>query len=326
MKTQRHFTLRRNFTSERGQPCPRVMKIRHARTRLSALLLLLLLSTLNYQPSTFAQGTAFTYHGQLNDGGRPANGSYDLQFAVFISALWPIPLAGPVTNAATALSNGFFAVTLDFGEGVFTGADRWLEIAVRTNGAASFTTVSPRQKLTATPYSITAINVTGPINGGSIVNGTITSAQLAAGAVNSSNIANSSITAAKLAPNAAAANLSSIGQSAVAAGGIVLSENPNNTSLVDAGYVRIGKVDLIPEHWEGKAAGPPGTGILMGDRWDHSAVWTGTEMIIWGGYNGAFLPKEGWTVVEIDSATMNVTPVAKSFEEFVRRKVGELIA
>ena len=44
------------------------------------------------------------------------------------------------------------------------------------------------------------------------------------------------------------------------------------------------------------------------------------------GYNGAFLPQEGWTVVEIDSATLTVTPVAKSFEEFVRRKVGELIA
>jgi hypothetical protein len=29
-----------------------------------------------------AQGTAFTYQGQLNDGGSPANGSYDLTFTV----------------------------------------------------------------------------------------------------------------------------------------------------------------------------------------------------------------------------------------------------
>ena len=29
------------------------------------------------------QTTAFTYQGKLTDGGNPANGSYDLQFALF---------------------------------------------------------------------------------------------------------------------------------------------------------------------------------------------------------------------------------------------------
>jgi hypothetical protein len=46
---------------------------------------LLLLSTLNYQLSTtFAQGTAFTYQGRLNEGANPANGIYDLRFTI-----WP---------------------------------------------------------------------------------------------------------------------------------------------------------------------------------------------------------------------------------------------
>ena len=31
---------------------------------------------------TFAQGTAFTYQGQLNDGTNPATGSYDLRFTM----------------------------------------------------------------------------------------------------------------------------------------------------------------------------------------------------------------------------------------------------
>jgi hypothetical protein len=49
-------------------------------------------------------------------------------------------VAGPVTNT-TAVSNGLFTVTLDFGSGVFNGPDWWLEIAARTNGAASFATL-----------------------------------------------------------------------------------------------------------------------------------------------------------------------------------------
>jgi N-acetylneuraminic acid mutarotase len=234
-----------------------------------------------------AQGTAFTYQGRLNDNGSPANGNYDLQFAIYADISGPNLIAGPLTNSPTVVSNGIFVVALDFGPGVFTGADRWLEIGVRANAGSGFTIVSPRQKLTATPYSITAINVTGPINGGLIINGTITSAQLANGAVNASNIANGSITAAQLAAGAAASNLFSSGQSGVAGGGIVLSENPNNTALLNAGYVRIGKVDLVPERWTTNAAGPPpnGTGA---DRIDHTAVWTGSEMIIWGGYNGTY--------------------------------------
>ena len=31
----------------------------------------------------FAQGTAFTYQGLLNDDASPANGSYDLRFAIY---------------------------------------------------------------------------------------------------------------------------------------------------------------------------------------------------------------------------------------------------
>jgi len=55
------------------------------------------------------------------------------------------------------VSNGLFTVTLDFGAN-FPGANRWLEIGVRTNGGGAYTTLSPRQALTATPYAIMAGN------------------------------------------------------------------------------------------------------------------------------------------------------------------------
>lgn len=107
-----------------------------------------------------AQESAFTYQGRLDASGAPANGSYDLQFTLygFNPVIGYYVVAGPVTNAATTVSNGLFATTLDFGE-QFTGAARWLEIAVRTNGGGALFTLSPRQPLTPAPYAITAGNV-----------------------------------------------------------------------------------------------------------------------------------------------------------------------
>jgi hypothetical protein len=120
--------------------------------------LLLLLSTLDPQLSAWAQGTAFTYQGRLNDGASPASGSYDLTFALFSVSSGPGQVGGTLTNAATAVSNGVFSVTFDFGAN-FPGADRWLEISVRTNSGGGFSTLGPRQKLTPAPYAITAGNV-----------------------------------------------------------------------------------------------------------------------------------------------------------------------
>jgi hypothetical protein len=120
-------------------------------------LLILTLSTLNPQLSTlFAQGTAFTYQGRLNDGANPANGRYDLKFGLFnASTNGTLVSSDYATNSATTVSGGLFTVTLDFGD-VFAGPGRWLEIAVRTNGGGAFSTLSPRQQLTSIPYAIRA--------------------------------------------------------------------------------------------------------------------------------------------------------------------------
>ena len=57
--------------------------------------------------TVLAQGTAFTYQGRLNSGGSPANGTYDLQFTIYDSTNQPgTVIAGPLTNSATAVSNG----------------------------------------------------------------------------------------------------------------------------------------------------------------------------------------------------------------------------
>lgn len=126
-----------------------------------ALLMLTLLSIFNTSLSTAraqgTQGTAFTYQGRLNDGGNPANGSYDLQFGLWNAPNGPAQFGNLLTNTAVAVSNGLFSVLLDFGN-QFPGQNRWLEIAVRTNGGGAFTTLASRQLITATPYAITAIS------------------------------------------------------------------------------------------------------------------------------------------------------------------------
>src|SRR5882762_11566245 len=122
--------------------------------------------------TAFAQGTAFTYQGRLNDNGSTANGSYDLRFTIYDSTNnTGTVIAGPITNAAAGITNGLFTVTLDFGAGVFTGTNRWLEIGVRTNGGGAFAALNPWQSLTAAPYAVYAGGVNAAGIAGSIADG-----------------------------------------------------------------------------------------------------------------------------------------------------------
>jgi hypothetical protein len=120
------------------------------------------LSALTPQLSTFAQGTAFTYQGRLNDGGGPLSGSYDLTFTLYDGpGVLALQIGSPQPNSAVPVNAGLFTVTLDFSGGAFTGAPRWLEIAVQPHAGGATTTLSPRQQLTPAPYAITAGNVNG---------------------------------------------------------------------------------------------------------------------------------------------------------------------
>jgi hypothetical protein len=117
---------------------------------------LVLLPALALQLSTaLGRGTAFTYQGRLASGTNTTNGIYDLRFDLFDAASRGTQVGPSLTNAATAISNGLFTVTLDSGN-QFPGADRWLEIGVRTNGGGTFTMLSPRQKISSTPYAVPA--------------------------------------------------------------------------------------------------------------------------------------------------------------------------
>ncbi len=123
------------------------------------------------------------------------------------------------TVTGVAVANGIFTVRLNFGA-QFTGAARFLQIAVRPAGGGAYTTLAPRQAITSSPYSIKSATSTSAdglsivcnlcvtdahiqslagnkltgvitgngsgitnINGGGITSGTVTSTQLSAEAV-----------------------------------------------------------------------------------------------------------------------------------------------
>jgi trimeric autotransporter adhesin len=104
--------------------------------------------------NAFAQGTAFSYQGQLQNNGSPAHGTYNLQFSLYTVATGGAAVAGPVTTNGVSITNGLFAVTIDFGATVWSGATNWLQIGVETNGASSFSSLSPRQQIMPLPYAI----------------------------------------------------------------------------------------------------------------------------------------------------------------------------
>jgi len=114
--------------------------------------------------AALGQGTtAFTYQGQLTDGGSPATGNYDLQFVLLDAASGGNALAA--TNLAPVhVTSGLFTVTLDFGGTALDGSARWLQVAVRTNGSTGlYTTLTPRQPVTAAPQAIVAQRLSGPL-------------------------------------------------------------------------------------------------------------------------------------------------------------------
>ena len=117
------------------------------------------------------------------DAGASANGNYDLQFTLKNALTAGATVGTPQAVSPVTAVNGIFSVTLDFGSLSFDGSDRWVELGVRPAGSvAPYTVLAPRQRLTATPYALRALNATnliGTVTAGNIASGTITGTMIA---------------------------------------------------------------------------------------------------------------------------------------------------
>jgi len=132
------------------------------RTRTRTILASILTSLL-WTGASLAQSTAFTYQGQLMQGGQPASGAFDVRFR-----LYDTPSGGPQTGPVICfndlqVTNGTFTTQLDYGQVFASTGARFLEIEVRQNTTedcdtdpATYTILSPRQLITAAPRASAA--------------------------------------------------------------------------------------------------------------------------------------------------------------------------
>jgi hypothetical protein len=200
---------------------------------------LLTIAALVAAPYAWAQGTAFTYQGQLDDSGYVAQGAYDMEFKIYDAVSGGSQIGVTETVIAVPVNDGLFSVELDFGAGIFTGPERWLEIGVQTNGGSGFTTLSPRTKFTSTPYTIAAISAqsaasvaAGSIGSTEVANNSLTASDLGPNSVGSSEVIDNSLTANDLAANSVGASeiaSGAVGQSEIATGGVASSEVQDNS-------------------------------------------------------------------------------------------------
>lgn len=105
-------------------------------------------------------GNAITYQGWLQQGGAAVEGACDLRFALYTAANGGSQVGGTLDRLNHPVTGGYFTVNdLDFGA-AFTGQARWLAVSVRcpAGGNGDFTALTPRQALTAAPYSLYARN------------------------------------------------------------------------------------------------------------------------------------------------------------------------
>jgi len=168
-----------------------------------------------------AQGTSFTYQGRFNTNGTPYTGSAEFQFTLWDAASGGGQIAATTpASVIVGVTNGLFDTSLDFGATAFPGADRWLQIEARTT-IGSFTTLTPRQKVTATPYAMRAGSVQtnglpGGIYGNAVtfnnpannINGTLTGNGAGLTSLNASQLTSGTVPDARLSANLARLNAS----------------------------------------------------------------------------------------------------------------------
>jgi hypothetical protein len=107
------------------------------------------------QPEAAGYSYAFTYQGYLENGSGPVNSTCDFKFSLWNTVSGTGQVGSTLDVPNVTLTDGLFTARLNFGAAAHTGAARWLEITVRCPaGSGSYTTLTPRQELTAAPAAL----------------------------------------------------------------------------------------------------------------------------------------------------------------------------
>ena len=91
----------------------------------------------------------FNYHGSLQDGGKPAEGAYDLELTLYSAASGGHAIGGPLLLYRVPVSGGSFSTQADFGPLSDIAGTAWLGVKVRTAGSGEFAALAARAPVTA---------------------------------------------------------------------------------------------------------------------------------------------------------------------------------
>ncbi len=237
-------------------------------------LVLFFLST----PIAFAQTTAFTYQGKLTDTGTP-QANYQMRFELYDELTAGNQIGTTITSPSVAVTQGVFTVPLDFGSAAFDGTDRFLEIAVKRNEGDPFTVLTPRQKLTSAPYSITSANA---LNLGGMAANTY------------------------LQTNGDAAALTNLNADQLLSGTVNDARLSPNIVRLDANNVFTGKVNTLPQ------VTLSGDGQIIAPRLENSAVEpapasaTNAGRIYFNTTTGSLMVSNGTAWINLSSASRQI--------------------
>jgi hypothetical protein len=194
----------------------------------------------------------FTYQGRLIDSGALANGSFELRLRLYDQLSGGTQIGADQTLATVPVTNGLFTVTLDFGGTAFDGNARWLEIAARrAGGSEAIEVLAPRQPVNAVPYAMFALESANDAATQVLIGQLVSTVNSLSNQLQTSSLAGLSAASSELA----------------------------DTNLLNRGFQRF--QTLPPPDWRsGTFAGVPTA------RVGHGAVWTGSRLMIWGGFLG----------------------------------------
>lgn len=212
-------------------------------------------------PATIAQAvareTSLSFQGHLQHNGSPITGRLDLQFALYQQATGGAAL-DTIERTDLLIEGGYLLADLNFTAIPFESYESaWLEVRIRdANSSGSFSVLTPRQAVRATPYTLSAAHmapasinnthiVAGSVGVTHIGNASIASADFAALTVQTSDLADCLVVGCAVETNDLGAG--SVGTTKIATNAVSIARLADG-AIVDSKLVNasIGTPQLAP--------------------------------------------------------------------------------